>query len=163
MNHVSKRMGTALQKLIDECKAQKGSLTGKGKLTKEKVANIQNYYGRAFKYNADDPATMKKRIFAILYHLASTDEIPKQVHCSSGAQTWCFWQRECAEDKVPGTHKVHDSLPVEIGKKIVPIFLRLTEDKLLHRCKRNKTQNPNESLHGLIGDFGQKSLLPVIV
>ena len=143
-------MGTALRKLLDECKAQKDSISGKGKLTKEKITKIQNYYGRAIKDNADDPATMKKRIFAILYHLTSTDKDPKHIHCPPGAQSWCFWQRACSKDEVPGPHKEHDSLPLEIGKKLVPIFQRLTEDKLLQRCKRNRTQNPNESLHGLI-------------
>ena len=39
-NHVSKRMGTALRNLIAVSKAQKESLSGKGKLTQEKITKI---------------------------------------------------------------------------------------------------------------------------
>ena len=44
INHVSKRMGTALRNLVSESKAQKDSISGKGKLTKDKIDKIQNYY-----------------------------------------------------------------------------------------------------------------------
>ena len=67
VNHVAKRMGTALNNLVAQSKAQKEPISGRGKLTKEKIIKIQNYYGRAIKDNASDVATMKKRIFAILY------------------------------------------------------------------------------------------------
>ena len=41
-NHVSKRMVTALRNLIAVSKAQKESLSGKGKLTQEKITKIRN-------------------------------------------------------------------------------------------------------------------------
>ena len=63
---------------------------------------------------------------------------------------WCFWQRALAKSENPGTHKEHDTLTPEIGKKLVPVSLRLSSEDLLKRCVRNKTQNPNESLHNLI-------------
>ena len=44
----------------------------------------------------------------------------------------------------------------EVGKKLFPIFQRLTEDRLLQRCMRNATQNPNESLHNLIRQYCSK-------
>ena len=81
INHVSKRMATALNNLVQECKSQKQSITGK--LTKEKILKIQNYYGRAIKDNTHDITLMKKRIFAILFHLTSTDSNPKHHHCPS--------------------------------------------------------------------------------
>ena len=37
INHVAKRMGTALRNVVSETKAQKESMSGKGKLTQEKV------------------------------------------------------------------------------------------------------------------------------
>ena len=40
VNHVSKRMGTALRNLVTTLKAQKASISGKGKLTQEKVTKI---------------------------------------------------------------------------------------------------------------------------
>ena len=156
INHVAKRMGTALNNLISQCKAEKCSISGKGKLTKEKIIKIQNYYGRAIKDNALDTCLMKKRIFSILYHLCSTDNDPKHVHCPPGEKSWCFWQRALAKGVAPGKHKEHETLPPEIGKKMVPIFHRLTEEKLLSRCTLNRTQNNNESLHSLVWSFCPK-------
>ena len=51
VNHVSKSMGTALRNSLTTLKAQKASISRKGKLTQEKVTKIQNYYGRAIKDN----------------------------------------------------------------------------------------------------------------
>ncbi len=70
VSHVSKRMGTALNNLKSESKAQKQSIGGKGKLTQEKIIRIQNYYGRAIKDNAEDTKTMKKKD---LCHFVSSD------------------------------------------------------------------------------------------
>ena len=55
--------------------------------------------------------------------------------------------------KGSGSHKEHDTVPSEIGKKVVPIFQRLSDEKLLKRCMRNKPQNPNESLHSKIWKY----------
>ena len=59
---------------------------------------------------------------------------------------------------MPGAHKEHDTLPPEIGSRLVPIFQRLSDEKLLERCSRKKTQNPNESLHQLIWKICPKSI-----
>ena len=40
INHVSKRMGTALTNLVASSKAQKDSVSGKGNLTLQKVAKM---------------------------------------------------------------------------------------------------------------------------
>ena len=158
INHVSKRMGTALQKLVSSSKVQGESLSGKGKLTKVKIMKIQNYYGRAVKDNADDIELLKKRIFAILFHLTSSDDHPKHVHCPLGEQSWCFWQRDVANKRRPGSHKEHETLPAEIGKKLVPIFQRLSDEQLLRRCLRAKTQNSNESFHNVIWKLCPKTV-----
>lgn len=158
INHVSKRMGTALRKLIETSKARGESISGRGKLTQEKVLKIQNYYGRAIKDNTDDLNVLKQRIFAILFHLCSSDAHPKHIHCPPGANSWCFWQRDFAMKRTPGEHKEHDTLPAEVGKKLVPIFERLSDVNLLKRCVRGKTQNPNESFHGLIWKFCPKTI-----
>ncbi len=155
-NHVSKRMGTALNNLKSECRAQGERITGKGKLTNQMILKIQNYYGKAIKDNAEDISVMKKRIFAILYHLTSSDKDPKHMHCPPGERSWCFWQRALAKDISPGAHKDHETLPMDVGRKLVPIFKRLSEESLLERCKRNMTQNPNESLHSVIWKYCPK-------
>ena len=143
-------MGTALRRVVAASKAQKDSISGRGKLTQEKMAKIQNYYGRAIKDHADDIPLLKKRIMAIILHLSSTDQSPKHAHCPPGDRSWCFWQRALAKSANPGHHKDHESLVPEIGQKLVPIFIRLSDESLLKRCVRKKTQNPNESFHQVI-------------
>ena len=150
VNHVSKRMGTALRKLSTESKSQGSSISGRGKLTQIKMTKIQNYYGRAIKDHADDLELLKRCIFAILFHLSSSDDNPKHHHCPPGQGSWCFWQRAFAMSVEPGSHKDHETVPAEIGKRLVPIFMRMSKDDLLKRCSRKGTQNPNECLHNLI-------------
>ncbi len=100
---------------------------------------------------------LKKRIFAILFHLSSSDTTPKHVHCPPGEKSWCFWQRALAKSETPGSHKSHETLPADIGKCLVPIFQRLSEENLLRRCARGATQNANESLHNVIWRICPKS------
>ena len=158
VNHVSKRMGTALRNLVAISKAQKVQLSGKGKLTQEKITKIQNYYGRAIKDNSCDIQLLKKRIMAILLHLSSTNKMPKHMHCPPGEHSWCFWQRAIAKSTVPESHEEHETLPPDIGKKLVPIFLRLSDEALLKRCARQKTQNPNESFHNAVWKLCPKTI-----
>ncbi|KAL8582698.1 hypothetical protein ACOMHN_058075 [Nucella lapillus] len=48
-------------------------------------------------------------------------------------------------------HPPHDHpLPADIGEAIKPIYQRLGDPQLLHRCLAGKTQNSNESLHSLL-------------
>ena len=157
INHVAKRMGTALRKLASASKTQKAAITGKGKLTNLKIKRIQNYYGKAIKTYSSDVPLLQKRLMGILLHLSSTNEHPKHVHCPPGKSSWCFWQRAIAKSEEPGSHKGHDTLPVDIGKKLVPIFQRLSNPKLLNRCSRSMTQNANEALHSILWKIVPKS------
>ena len=159
INHVSKRMGTALMNIVASSKASKESISGKGKLTMVKIKKIQNYYGRAIKdHTGDDINLLKKRIMAILLHLSSTDKMPKHMHCPPGVHSWCFWQRALAKSESPPSHEDHETLPPQIGTKLVPIFQRLSDEKLLKRCSRKATQNPNESFHQLIWKICPKAI-----
>ena len=158
INHVSKRMGTALRNLVESSKAQKKSISGKGKLTKDKIAKIQNYYGRAIKDNVPDIDICQKRIMAILLHLSSTDIFPKHQQCPPGTNSWCFFQRSLATNKDTGSHKEHETIPPDIGKQLVPIFQRLSDKDLLMRCSRNKTQNQSESFHNIIWKICPKTV-----
>ena len=90
VSHISKWLGTALRNLASESKAQGLSVTGKGKLTHQKIMKIQNYYGRAIKDHHDDIPLLKQQIFAILMHLSSSDRFPKHQHCPPGERSWCF-------------------------------------------------------------------------
>ena len=66
VEHVQKRVGTALRKLKNE----KKGLGGKGKLTDAMIDRLQNYYGIAIGSNVGDLAQMKKAIHASLLHCA---------------------------------------------------------------------------------------------
>ena len=46
----------------------------------------------------------------------------------------------------------------EVRKRLVAIFQRLANEKLLKRCQRIRTQNPNESLHQLIWKLAPKTV-----
>eukprot|EP00794_Sanderia_malayensis_P018474 gene18474-biopygen15564 len=141
INHVSKRMGTALREVVAVYKAQKKSISGKGKLTQIKMKKIQNYYGKALKDHAEETKLCQKRIMAILFHLSSTDTNPKHVHCPPGESSWCFWQRANAKGEEPGAHKEHEILPPDVGSRLVPIFQRLSDEKLIKRRARKKTES----------------------
>ena len=159
INHVSKRMGTALRTLVDVSKAQGKSISGRGKLTKEKILKIQTFYGRAVKDNANDIPLLKKWIFAILFHMSSSDQHPKHMHCPPpGEKSWYFCQRSIAKSEQPGSHKHHDTISAEVGKQLVPIFERLTEPDLLKRCTHAMTQNANESVHNMIWKICPKTI-----
>ena len=114
---------------------------------------IQSYFGRAIKENVNDTLLMKKRIFTILFHLTSTGANPKHQHCPPGDKSWCFWKGEEAKGNIAGPHKEHERIPVNIGRKLVRIFQRLSEDSLLQTCKRGASQNETEILHSVIWRF----------
>ena len=157
INHVAKWMGTALRKLASASKTQKTAITGKGKLSNLKIKRIQNCYGKAINTYSSDVPLLQKRIMGILLYLSSTNEHPKHVHCPPGKSSWCFWQRAIAKSEEPGSHKGHDTLPVDIGEKLVSIFQRLSNPKLLNRCSRSMTQNANEALHSRLWKIIPKS------
>eukprot|EP00794_Sanderia_malayensis_P001972 gene1972-biopygen1792 len=157
INHVSKRMGSALRNVVAVYKAQKKSISGKGKLSQIKVKKIQNCYGKVIKYHAEDTKLCQPRIMAI-FHLSSTDTNPKHVHCPPGESSWCFWYRANAKGEEPGPHKAQWILPPVVGSRLVPIFQRLSDEKLIKRCARKKTPHPNESLHQIVWKICPKAI-----
>jgi hypothetical protein len=60
INHVSKRMGTALRDFITKTPAT--SLPDKGRFEKEMVPKLQNYYGKAIKQNHQSVDSMHEAI-----------------------------------------------------------------------------------------------------
>ena len=74
INHV------ALRTLVATEKAQKESISGKGKLTDMEIKKIQNYYGRAIKEYFSDTDVLKNRVMAILLHLSSTSIKLQSMH-----------------------------------------------------------------------------------
>ena len=95
-------------------------------------------------------------------HLTSTDAHPKHNWCS---ESWCFWKKAVIEDIRKKADKRNES-PIrkpshsvmklrltvneEQYKELHSVYKRLSDDSLLSRCLKGKTQNPNESLHSRI-------------
>ncbi|XP_070174264.1 uncharacterized protein [Littorina saxatilis] len=173
VNHLSKRLGTALRNMVTDCR--KRGVTrggrGRGQLTGNAIRKLQiyqgritcfvrggggtlnrKYYNRAIRSNKD-VCSMKKAIMASLYHCFSTDENPQHELCPAGESSWCFFQEALAKHQVPGPHKhlIHTPLNEEkLAAHLLPIYERLSEEHLLSRCVSGKTQNANECLHSLI-------------
>lgn len=153
INHVGKRMYTALDKLVSTEKKQGITLGGKkyGQLTQPKIKRITKYYRNAIKYNTTLDA-MKTSIYAILCHCGSTDKKHNHKKCPQGEKSWCFFNKALAQGKKPISHKkgLSTALTPHIIEKMMPTFQRLASDNLLKRCTKGKTQNANESIHQMI-------------
>ena len=89
-------------------------------------------------------------IFASIHHCYSTDDWPQHQFCPEGEESWCFYKRAIAMKESCWDHitRVHNYLDYErLHKHLAPIYDRLTDQKLLQRCKLHLTQNANESFH----------------
>ena len=108
INHVHKRMGTALRKLKDETVIQytnkkgeektKKLFGGKDKLTVEVMKKLQDYYQDAIRRNKGKSVKeMSDDIWSTYYHINSTDAVPMHFLCPVGY--WCFYKNEMAAKK----------------------------------------------------------------
>ena len=139
VNHVTKRMGTALRTLVEKRKAQKLSIGGTGKLTDDRIKLLTSYYGKAIKTNVGDLKAMEEAAWASFFHTLSTDADPHHSRCPKGASSWCFFQRALASHTVPRPHS--KALPRDIAEALLPVYKRLGDPQLLTRCLAAKTQN----------------------
>ncbi|XP_052130897.1 uncharacterized protein LOC113206150 isoform X2 [Frankliniella occidentalis] len=154
VNHVSKRMGTALRKLVQDEKKKGVTLGGRGEgtLTEVTMKKLQGYYHKAIVSNAPDVPKMKKAVLATLYHCTSTNQKPQHTYCPPGEESWCFYNKNKALKKRKKGD--HTKMPIKINKKVfaalLPVYKRLSSDELLERCAKGQTQNANEALHSVI-------------
>ncbi|GFW71470.1 uncharacterized protein TNCV_3459961 [Trichonephila clavipes] len=113
INHVSKRLGTSLRKAVKEWWARGVSLGGKsrGSLKEETIKKLSRYYQNAIRSNKGDVEAMKSAIYATLFHSISTDQKPQHFKCSTGKESWCFFQAAFARGEVPGPHVKHVKTP----------------------------------------------------
>ncbi len=150
INHAHKRMGTALLKLT---KGQKLGGRGQGRLTKDKAIRLQHYYRFAITADATpNIESMRTRIWATLFHCASTDDEPQHDRCPDGIDSWCFYKRAVAADEEPPCHadNVKHALAADVCKAMVPVYQRMSDTNLLKRLQKGQTQNSNECLHSVI-------------
>ena len=154
INHVSKRLGTALRNLASSGKKAGVTLGGRGhgKLTQAAITKLTAYYGKAVRAHSGDLAGMRDAVLASFYHAISTDDVPQHDRCPQGADSWCFVQRAYAEDEEPGPHRDHVGTPLsaDVAEHVKHVYARLSHDDLLRRCLRGVTQNANESLHAKV-------------
>ena len=154
INHIHKRMGTALRNLVADERKRGTTIGGRkhGNLTAEKIERIARYYRNAILQNSGNVPAMKNAIYAILDHCRSTDSQPKHSKCPRGEESWCFYNRAHDKNETPGSHMkfLHTPLSESVVCKMIPIFQRLASDSLLERCAAGRTQNANESLHSRI-------------
>ena len=91
---------------------------------------------------------MQQAVWASFFHTLSTDDNHNHTMCPEGPSSWCPFNRAQASGVQPPPH--HHPLPADIGEAIKPIYQRLGDPQLLHRCLAGKTQNSNESFHSLL-------------
>ena len=96
VNHVGKRLSTALRNLVAEKSKAKPKITlggkGHGKLRPDVIATLQRYYTKAIRSNATVPA-MKEAVTAILAHCSSTDDDHCHDHCPRETNPVVFGKR----------------------------------------------------------------------
>lgn len=146
INHVKKRMGSALRSLVAKSKKDK-ALGGRGGLTQDLIKKLTNYYGLALR-SSSNVADMQQAVMATYYHVTSTDDEPHHEFCPEGPTSWCRHQAAEAEGKPQPPHKYR--LASHVAEALLPIYQRLSEPQLLERCQGKKTQNAAESLHSVI-------------
>ncbi|RUS86508.1 hypothetical protein EGW08_005758 [Elysia chlorotica] len=154
INHVCKRMGTALRNLVSDASKRKVTLGGRGagRLTQKTISRLTTYYERAIR-QGKSAADMKSLAMAAIYHGFSTDRKPQHHFCPPGVESWCFFNAAIASGSQPGSHATFVHYPLDQGllePYLLPIYERLTDPVLLKRCEGKATQNANESLHNSI-------------
>ncbi|XP_077511721.1 uncharacterized protein LOC144122078 [Amblyomma americanum] len=154
INHVQKRMGTALRNLVAKHRDSPDRISGKGRLTGDLITKLTSYYGWAVKSHSGDVEAMHKAVMATYHHVTSTDLASNHSLCPTGPVSWC--RHNAAEAKGLPSPKHHYNLPPHVSKALLPIYQRLSDRKLLQRCQRGKTQNSNESLHAMIWALAPK-------
>lgn len=157
VGHVQKRVGSRLFAL----KKRVRGLGGRGKLTKNIIDRLQNYYGKAIRQNVNNLPAMQKAVRATLFLVASKKNNYHSAYCPTGADSWCILQSNKATGE--NTHKFGPGLPLEVIAEIKPILKDLSSEILLKDCLHGKTQNKNESFNGTVWERLPKSKFNSIV
>lgn len=153
IGHVQKRMGTHLRAVKQEYKGKILSdgkpLSGRNRLTDNVINTLTTYYGNAVRENCMSVDAMRKSIWAIWYHKASTDKNPMHYFCPKDSDTWCPYQKAVRNNTVKEYHH-KNNIPPAVMEAIKPVFKKLVTTELLARCVGGHTQNNNESLNAKI-------------
>ena len=107
-------------------------ISGAGRLTKQRIDTLQNFFGMAIRQNKGDLQSMQKAVLASLYHVASTDENPQNHLCPNNS--WCNYTKD------PEKYKHKHGIPKAIIELLEPIYKELSDQSLLSKCLYGKTQ-----------------------
>ncbi|GFY30334.1 uncharacterized protein TNCV_4065841 [Trichonephila clavipes] len=148
VGHVQKRMGSRLRKSKQmSSKLSDGkSIGGKGRLTDRMIDLITTYYGNAIRQNKTCLPDMRKAVWAVYFHIRSSNEEPLHSFCPVGPNSWCKYHNQVLEGSVE-TFRHSNKLPVAVMDAIKPVFNDLSQPKLLQKCLGGKTLNNNESIN----------------
>ncbi|GFW00998.1 uncharacterized protein TNCV_1762361 [Trichonephila clavipes] len=69
------------------------SIGGKGRLTERMIDLITTYYGSAIRQNETCLSDMRKAVWAVYFHIRSSDEEPLHSFCPVGSNSWCKYQK----------------------------------------------------------------------
>ncbi|MBP1527464.1 MAG: hypothetical protein H9Q66_06055, partial [Spiroplasma ixodetis] len=137
VGHVQKRIGTRLRTLKSKLKntilTDGKPIGGRGRLTDGQINKIQRYYGMAIRNNSTDISRMKKAIWAIYFHLFSSDEKPLHGLCPDDDISWCKFRKARRSNKLYN-HEEHNHLSKAVMDQLKPVFKSLTDDNLLKKC-----------------------------
>ena len=83
INHVGKRLGTALRKLASSGKKNGMTLGGRGhgKLKQATILKLTAYYGKAVRANSNNLDAMRDPVLATFHHATWADETPQHDLC----------------------------------------------------------------------------------
>ncbi|GFS50173.1 uncharacterized protein TNCV_2931 [Trichonephila clavipes] len=94
---------------------------------------ITTYYGNAIRQNKTCLSDMRKAVWAVYFHIRSSDEEPLHSFCPVGPNSWCKYQNQVVEGSVE-TFRHSNKLPVTVMDAIKPVFNDLSQPKLLQKC-----------------------------
>ena len=116
---------------------------------------IQNFYGKVIRENKREIQENEQELWAFSDHYSNTPENPKHSICPKGERFWYTFQRCIATEKK--TYKpIKWSLSQAIIDAVHPIFIGLTNEGFIDRCKQGYTQNVTESFNTLIWNLSPK-------
>ncbi|XP_078352971.1 uncharacterized protein LOC144637766 [Oculina patagonica] len=141
VGHLQKRIGRRLRDLKNAYKGRKlpdvKTLGGKDRLTDKRIdlfqKTLRESHQKQQKHGRDEE--MKRAIWAILYHSASSEDNPQHQYCPEGETSCCGWQR----DQVKRTNDYKHKSP------LAPAVV-----EVIKMCLEGATQNQNESLNSVV-------------
>ena len=87
LNHVAKRLGSALQNTVKYWSSRGVTLDGRqvGGLKDTVIDKLTSYYRKAINDHTPNVEEMKKAIYATLSHYSLTDQKPQHMRCPEGS------------------------------------------------------------------------------